>query len=270
MSPLDPLIGRGLNRGVRVWILLFLTLALPLVAQDINELPPPPAPEGRILDDARLFTLEPQLLESLSKRLTSISDRTGYEVYVAIFDSLITSDVKEQSRVLQDEWIGDRPGVVLVLESDSSVYELSWNRTPDAVTESGQKVPVLAESDLPPQEQVRILNELSGLRSAEKGSMRSAEMLVTTFANGIDQAFKEVDAAEPERWNVRVLMLGTGLLAAMLLTGLLIGTVIRRWDRKVTERLVFPDVTVGMRLGAQSGGGKISSRSFDVLPDGKA
>lgn len=96
--------------------------------------------------------------------------------------------------------------------------------------------------------------------------MRSAETLIHTFTSGIDQAFKEVDEAEPDRWNVRVLMLGTGLMAGMLLIGLLVGAWIRRSDRKVTERLVFPEVTVGMRLGAPCGGGKISSRSFDVLP----
>jgi hypothetical protein len=246
-------------------------LVAPLVAQEIDgTLPPPPVPEGRILDDARLFMLEPQVLKALSQRLTDLSERTGYEMYVAIFDSLIGSDVKEQSRLLQEAWVGDKPGVVLVLESDSSMFELGWSRTPDAVTESGQKVPVLADADLAPQDQVRILNSLAELKTEEKGATATAEKLIKHFADGVDEAFRQAEAAEPERWNVRVLMLGTGLLAAMLLVGFLIGAWLRRSEEKVTERLVFPEVTVGMRLGAQCGGGKISSRSFDVLPREKA
>lgn len=255
---------------MNAWSLFFLVLAWPLVAQEMNEVPPPPAPEGRILDDARLFTLEPQKLESLSGRLTEISNRTGFEIYVAIFDSLITSNVTEQSAILKQAWLGETPGVVLVLESDSAVYELGWSRTPDAVTESGQRVPVLAEADLAPQDKVRILNQLSDLRPVEGGAASSAERLIMTFANAVDDAFRKVDASEPKRWNVRVLMLGTGLIAAVLLMGLLIGAWVRRSDKKVAERLLFPEVTVGMRLGAQFGGGKISSRSFDVLSPGKA
>lgn len=256
---------------VRLWNLILLILVIPLVGQDLEEVVPiPPAPKGHILDDARLFKLQPEVLEGLSKRLTEISERTGYEVYAAIFDSLIATSAKEQSRVLQEAWIGENPGVVLVFESDSSVYEIGWSRTPDAVTESGQKVPLLAESDLAPQDQVRIFNVLSGMKTDKKGSMESAAKLITVFSDEIDQAFKDVEAVEPARWNARVLMLGTGLLAGMLLIGLLIGAWIRRSDRKVTERLVFPKVTVGMRLGAQCGGGKISSRSFDVLPREKA
>ena len=246
-----------------------MMLVSSVMAQDIDKLAPPPAPAGHILDDARLFKLEPKTLAGLSERATEISERTGYQIYVAIFDSLIGTDVKEQSRLLQEAWVGEEPGVVLVYESDSSTYELGWSRTPDAVTEGGQRVPILASEDLAPQEQVRIFNELSQLKVDKNGSTESAEKLVVAFLDRIDRAFKEVEAVEPARWNVRVLMLGTGVLAGMLLLGLLIGALIRKSDRKVAERLVFPKVTVGMRLGAPCGGGKISSRSFDVLPRGK-
>lgn len=260
---------KALNDGVNRWALFFLMLALPLVGQVLED-SIPRAPEGRILDEARLFGLEPEILDELSARISSISDRTGYEIYVAIFDSLIGSDVKEQSQWLQDAWVGDAAGVVLVLESDSSLFEIAWSRMPDAMSESGEKVPVLGSSDLAPQDQITILNSILALRSDEKSSAESAQTLIKTFADGIDEAFKEVDEAQPARWNVRVLMLGTGLLAGMLLVGLLVGASIRRSDRKVADRLIFPRVTVGMRLGAQSGGGKISSRSFDVLPHEKA
>jgi len=257
----------GLMSGVRLVSLMLLMLVIPLVAQESKKVAPmPPAPAGRILDDARLFSLHPQELERLSDRLAEISERTGYQIYAAIFDSLIGTSLKEQSRLLQEAWIGEKPGVVLVLESDSSVYQIGWSRTPDAVTEAGQKVPLLATSDLAPQDQVRIFDALSLMESDGKGSMESAAKLITAFSDEIDQAFKEVDAVEPARWNARVLILGAGLLAGLLLIGLIIGAWIRHTDRKVTEQLVFPKVTVGMRLGAQCGGGKISWRTFDVLP----
>lgn len=269
MSRLDSVASKALTEGVKRWLLFFLMLAVPLVGQVLED-GIPRVPEGRILDEARLFALEPEILEELSVKISSISDRTGYEIYVAIFDSLIGSDVKEQSQWLQDAWVGDAPGAVLVLESDSSLFEIAWSRMPDAMSESGEKVPVLGSSDLAPQAQVIILNSILALRSDEKGSVLSAQTLIGTFADGIDAAFREGDEAQAARWNVRVLMLGTGLLAGMLLIGMLVGASIRRSDRKVADRLMFPRVTVGMRLGAQSGGGKISSRSFGVVPHEKA
>ncbi|MEM1082994.1 MAG: TPM domain-containing protein [Verrucomicrobiota bacterium] len=247
-------------------MILFLLLALPLAGQDFEVQPPPPAPEGRILDDARLFALKPEALEALSARVSDFSERTGYEVYVAIFNSLIGSDVTEQSRLLQEAWIGESAGVVLVMESDSAKYELGWSQRPDAVAESGERRPLLDDEDLAPQERVRIIADLSRRRSAKKDSMESAESLITTFLDSLDRAFEKPEGKEQPRWRFRVLMLGTGLMACMLLLGLLIGAWIRRSDRKVEERLIFPEVTVGMRLGAPCGGGKISSRSFDVLP----
>jgi hypothetical protein len=201
--------------------------------------------------------------------LEAFSQRTGYEAYVAIFDSLIGSSAAEQSRILQEAWIGGRPGVVMVLESDSMNYALGWSRRPDALSESGERVPVLGDDELAPQEKVRIINELVRLSAAEERSRLSVDALIGSFVENLELAFEPSDVSTGSRWRLRVLVLGTGLLAGMLLIGLLVGAWIRRSDNKVDERLIFPKVTVGMRLGAQLGGGKISSRSFDVLPRGE-
>lgn len=242
-----------------------------LFAQDLHEdvLPDPPA--GRILVEGRLFQTEPDKLSELSARLTKLSERTGYETYVVIYDSLLTSDVKERSRRLQRSWIGDRPGVVLVVESDSLTYDMGWVRTPPVMDGAGEPVAVMGESDLAPQEQIRIINAMAaGPPSGEERRDQQVESLLRTFVTELERSFRTMEAEGEGRWNVRVLVLGVGLMATMILIALLVGAWMKRSERRAGERLVFPGVTVGMRLGAPCGGGKISSRSFSVRSSDEA
>lgn len=245
--------------GMRWWLWCCLLLAGTGVgvASVLPERPP-----GRILDQARMFSSEPERLERLSKELEDVSVRSGHQLYVAIFDSLIGSDVEEQAFLLREKWLDREPGVVLVFESDSGRYVLDWVTAEGYRTEDGEWVPVVGEHDLLLRKQIQIRNQLRALGKGGATASDAVVTVVTTLAKGVDTAFQA--ETEPPKWKLHWLMLAAGLVAGMLLVGLLVGAWIRSSDRRSGERLYFPEVRVGMRLGAACGGGTVSQKSFSA------
>ncbi|BCX47167.1 hypothetical protein HAHE_10750 [Haloferula helveola] len=220
----------------------------------------PPSPEGHILDEARIFASEPERLAALSQRLTEFSDRTGFRLEVACHGSLIGTTPFGQAIRLRDEWLGEEPGMVVVMEMDGGKWELGWQEVRTVLTESGDEVPVLGPAAVSPQDRIAIRNRLAELPPMRAGSMQDAETFIEVLLDELDLALSEEPDAGPRRGHV--LILGLGLLAGMLLVAMLVYAAVRRADRIAGDRFVFPDVKVEPRLGAPLGGGKVNSRSF--------
>lgn len=225
----------------------------------------PSAPESRILDQARMFAREPGRLEEMSRRLSALADRTGFDVRVAVYDSLIGHTVSERAEALEDAWIGDGPGVVMVIEADSGRYALAWSPSVLVSRENGGELPMAGAHDLPTSERMRVEQRLDAMTGLEVRQSESVEALLGTLAGALDAVFVDRAAPPDPKRLVKTLVLGTGLLATVLLIGLLVGAMLRRGDRRRDEQLVFPEVTVGMRLGAPYGGGRVSLRNFGAL-----
>lgn len=246
------------------WLVLLTLLLVPVMAQQPFGLSVPPKPPKHVLDQARLFVVETDRLEAMEARIAEFSGRTGYELQVAFFDSLIGVDLPEKVVLLQEEWLGDGPGLVLVVIADSGEWQIGWASTPDVRTEGGGLVPVLDERDLAPQDQIGVVQALRDLPRMSAGSIEGAEELVGTLLSSLEPSFRAESAKTGQR--MRFWVLGIGLLAGLMLLAMLAVTWTRRLDAKRRDLLVFPEVVVGQRLGASSGGGKISSRSFSRSP----
>ncbi|MBK1828638.1 TPM domain-containing protein [Haloferula rosea] len=244
---------------MKLWLSLLTILWLPLMAQQSFELPVPPRPANRVLDQARLFAVEPERRQALEAKLAEFTGRTGYQVEVALFDNLIGVELPEQSEMIKDEWLGDAPGLVLVVVTDSGDWRIAWASTPDVVTESGT-VPVLDEHDVAPQTRVEVVNTLRALPRMETGSLDGVGRLVDALLSSLESSFTPDERPRAQR--LRVWVLGIGALAGVVLLALMAVTLSRRGDAKRRDQWVFPDVPVGQRLGAAAGGGKISSRTF--------
>jgi hypothetical protein len=251
---------KGKGDGVNSWMGVCLALLMPVMAQQILDLSVPPKPEDHLLDQARLFVVDDGRREAMSAALSEFSERTGYDVQVAFFDNLIGVDLPEQTDVLKDAWFHDGPGLILVVVTDSGEWQIGWASTPQVMTESGSKVPVLDKRDVAPQEQIRVVQALGGLPPMAPGSVEGAEELVKTLLANLELSFQEVERPPGQR--MRVWVLAIGLMAALLLVAVLTVTWIRRSDARARDQLLFPDVPVGRRLGAPHGGGKISVVDF--------
>ena len=84
----------------------------------------PSAPLGHVLDEAGLFDRQPERLVEISTRLMELEDEHAIPVYIAIYGGLLESGIKEETRGLYAEWIGDdEDGVVVVWDSDTRQLE---------------------------------------------------------------------------------------------------------------------------------------------------
>ena len=247
--------------------LLFLWTLIPVapvLAQGEDENPVPPAPENLILDEARLFARQPERLQAIATALAALEEKhNGYRLYFAIYDSLIGSSPEDRAEALQKKWLGEQPGAVLVLESDS--FRWAYGQAPPLKQEAEPGNIVERErptglSELDKQNIHRNL-EQALLPLVNKDRQAFAETLGPGVAREIS-ALLDQRAAVPAGGRSRMVLLSIGLLAVVGLVALLVVAALKRVEARSRERYVFPKVTVGIRLGAPYGGGKVGTREF--------
>jgi hypothetical protein len=243
-----------------LWTLL---LAVPALAQDADGLEVPPAPQNLILDEARLFSRQPERLQAIATALAALEEKHGYRLYFAVYDTLIGHSLEEQATTLREKWLGDQPGAVLVLEADSFLYLLGQAPPLEQEIEPGKKVQRDRPTDLSPIDQGNIkLNLEPVLVPVGRDRQAFAETLGTGFAREIGTLLDQRAAIPAGAGRSRMVLLAIGLLAVVGLVALLVVAALKRVEARSKERYVFPKVGVGLRLGAPYGGGKVSTREF--------
>lgn len=240
------------------WGLSALILLLGVSGAQEMELPVAPRPESGVFDEARLFDSEPERLKAIEQRVQKLRETSGFSVHVAFVDSLIGRTVFEESLRLRDSWLGGDPGLVLVYEADSGKWEISWSER--SIRAEGLELPASGPSEVGPGKRVAIMSRLKALPDPAVRSREDAERLVDTLLSSLEGATVELPL--PRRHFGRLILLGVGLAAALLLLAMLIAASVRRADRQAEDRLYFPELEVGERLKAPRGGGVVSSRTF--------
>jgi hypothetical protein len=252
-------------RGVFSALLLAWSLiaAAPLFAQEEEEefIAPPPPADG-ILDEARILSRDTDRHRAIAEAISQLQEKYKFHLYYALYDSLIGSNAGTQAVRLQKAWLGDQPGIVIVLETDSGIFRFGQVAPKQQEIEPGKNLELaepLTFSSFELTELVRSMED--SLKSAADRS-DYAEKLGIGTAQGISTLLEQREAAPGGDTHVRMVVLAIGLLAATGLLALLVVAGLKRAEAKSQERYVFPKVNVGMRLGAPFGGGKVSSRSF--------
>ena len=231
-------------------------------AGDSGTLPVPPEPVGGVLDDARVFETAQERLGVLQNRIESTSQLTGIPVRVAVFDTLIGRTLAEEAARLREAWLGGGAGVLLVIESDSGRWQVVWADGGPVPAEGMPAVPGVGPGVVPGPEQLRIEERMRSLGVPGQRSVEDTERLVMTLVEGVETAVAE--EARPGGWTKEVVVMVIGLLAAILLAAMLGWAWVRRHASRARERMVFPEVSIGRRLGAPYGGGKVTARRFRV------
>ena len=252
-------------KGIFCALLLLLGAAVPGRAQDRPFVAPPP-PEDGILDESRVLVREPERIQAIAAALAELEAKHGFRMYFALYDSLYGRSVADRARDLQQAWLGDRPGMVLVLETDSRTFKLGRPAPRQKEIGPSQAVEIQGPADLSSLDLSAVVRGFEGSLMTARDSAEFAERLGTGFAGGVATVFEE-RATRPEGGasKSRMIALAIGLLAATGLLALLVVAGLKRAEARSLVRYVFPKVSVGTRLGAPCGGGKISSRSFGRL-----
>jgi len=255
----------GCVREIIVALLLFLGTALPGRALE-EEFAPPPAPEDRILDESRVLVRDTERKEAIIAALDALEAKHGFRMYYVLYDSLFGRDLAGRARVLRQAWLGERPGMVLLLETDSRTFRMDRPAAPQKEVAPGTQLEMPESTDLSQMDLSRLVRELEGSLMTAGDGAEFAERLGTGIAVGVSSVLDE-QAARPEGGTKgKTILLAIGLIAAAGLVALFVVAGLKRAEARSLERYVFPKISVATRLGAPYGGGKISSRSFGRGP----
>jgi hypothetical protein len=251
----------GRVRGIIFVLLLLAGIAAPGRAQDDDFVPPPP-PEDRLLDESRVLARDEERRQAIVAALAELEAKHGFRIYYALYSSLYGRSLNERARQLQEAWLGDKPGLVLLLETDSRTYRFAMPVPRPREIEPGTKLEMPESSDLSLLDLSIVDRGLEGSLMTAGDSAEFAKRLGTGVATGVSAVFDQ-QATRPAGGNrSRMILLAIGLISVAGLVALLVVAGLKRAEARSLERYVFPKISVGMRLGAPYGGGKISSRSF--------
>lgn len=251
----------GRVRGIFIALVLLWSSALSVKALD-EEFVPPPAPENCVLDESRVLVRDAGRKEAIASALEALEAKHGFRMYFVLYDSLYGRDLAGRARVLREAWLGERPGMVLVLETDSRTFRIDRPAAPQKEVAPGTQLEMPESTDLSQMDLSRVVRELEGSLMTAGDGAEFAERLGTGIAGGVSAVLDE-QAARPEgATKGRTVLLAIGLIAAAGLVALFVVAGLKPAEAKSLERYVFPKISVGTRLGAPYGGGKISSRSF--------
>ena len=243
-------------------VALLWMLAGWLQAQDADDFTAPPPPADGILDEARTFARAPERHKVVAEALAALEEKHGFRLYFALYSSLYGRNLEDRAHALQQAWLGESPGMVLVLETDSRTFRQA--QTPSKVEHlpAGANLPVVGPKEFAPSDLTAMSRTLDESLRQSSSSEDYAERLAIGLTNGISKVLDERAAAPEGSTRSRLVLLAVGFGAAAGLISLLVVAGLKRAEAKALERFVFPKATVGTRLGAPFGGGKVSSRSF--------
>ena len=243
-------------------VALLWILAGWLHAQEAEAFTAPPPPADGILDEARMFVRSPERHQAVAGVLASLQEKHGFPFYFVLYSSLYGRNLDDRAHVLQRAWLGDAPGIVLVLETDSRLFSVGQAASKKDETPEVATLPVAGPKELAPSDLVAIMRGMEESLRGPASTEEYAERLATGLATGVSKVLDERAAAPEGTTKGRLVLLAVGFGAAVGLISLLVVAGLKRAEAKSLERFVFPKATVGIRLGAPFGGGKVSSRNF--------
>lgn len=217
--------------------------------------PPPPRPAFNVEDKAGLFARDPDRLREIADRLRLLEQRHGFHVYVVIEPVVMGSSAIELAARLQQAWLPDGDGFVIVFETDTRSFGLGRNyEVSDAdKTESRTDVPSFYAADA-----------LQRIRARLDPKLEPEELidqLTLLLAADVGGYLDRRHAPEPGGQTLRLVLAAVGVLSALGLVGLGIARLAQQAERRRKRSFRFPPASTQQRLGAPFGA-KVSSRRF--------
>lgn len=222
---------------------------------------PPPRPAFNVQDDAGLFTRNPEVLRGISDRLRGLEQKHQFRMYVLIESVVIGTSPVDLAAKLQQAWLPDGDGVVLVYEVDTKTFGMGRPYDSGDVTRPGKgtRIPSFVAADA--VERIR-----SQLASTQKDvSSDPAELLdrlttlfVQEFGTYLDRSTQPTPG---DASTTKFFWVGGGVVC--VLGGLVWWTARRFRKSEQVQRRVFRFAPVPdeQRLGAPFGA-MVSSRPF--------
>lgn len=208
---------------------------------------PPPPPTGLSDEDGVLANI-PGSRQRITGVIRSLESQHGYRLYVIIINALVSTAPGDFACRLQQEWLPNGGGLVIVFESDTK--EIAFGRglaASEGMIEDVSGVPAY----------VLLENISKAVESAKpkQNTDEYLETLVVEVGKTLQDYFRRKKAPVENARSLRLGLVTIGVLSFLALCGMGIGWLMGKSETQRAERRRFPAVDTPERLSAPYSGG---------------
>ncbi len=237
--------------------LLITLLAGFVSAQRLPEDDIPEPPVTGLSDENGVLSQRPEAARRIIMKLQDLEREHGYRMFVVLERALISTTASDLASQLQEEWLPEGGGIVIVFESDNRNMGFGRDLTPDEGMEKN-KVGVPAFS------LVDIISTALEKTGVEENPQAYIEKLVTEVTAGLTAWFKLREAPVDRGRSLRFALITVGALSLLALCGMGVGWLMGKADKKQSTVRVFPEIDIPERLGAPYGGSGGATNDFSI------
>lgn len=223
-------------------------------------------PSNQVLDRAEIFAEYPDMLSEVVDSLSRMKQDYNYSVYLVVCHNVLNTSLRERADNLYESWVGESGrGMVIVYQLDPVAY----GDNPAIVYHKGDGGDGLdfganAPTNPIPERDVasmlgEIIHEMGERNDPDVVMLKS---LVLNLENKIIHYHDIPESSWADSESVMMIAIFSGFVIVIPLIGLLIRQSLVKSSDRANQRYYFPDVQVGIRLGAPYGGGWVSEKSF--------
>jgi hypothetical protein len=212
-------------------------------------------PDFGVRDESGFFNRNSGAMKRISDQLRQLEADHGFRIYLLVEPVLIASSAPELAARLQEVWVPDGNGLVVVYEADNR--SLGFGRDMD--DRIGPDPPPAA---VPTHETAAILMRARDATEANLAPEVYMETMMGNLVREFDGYFERRRAPAPAGRSLRLALLTVGGLTLLALAAIGVGALVRLPSMNAAKTFRFPVVDRPERLGAPFGGGCVITRRF--------
>lgn len=221
----------------------------------------PDPPQFGVQDRNGVFRKNSEAMRRIADRIRDLAVSHGFQIYVVVEPLLLAGSADETAAELQQVWLRQRDGMVVVLECD--IRNAGFGPTFQAVDTSENLF-----HGVPTHEKIAIIRKALETTDRSLAPEVYAETLVGNLVDGFDQYFEREAEPVPRARKLRFGLMIAGLVSILGLGAIAVGALSRLRSVAGVQSYRFPVVDRPERLGAPSGGGQVTSRRFKFGSEG--
>lgn len=249
---------RRLQYGMAAWI-FWGALVLSGFGQSLpawlgkNDVPKPP--DVGIRDNGGFFSRNSGAIQRISDQLHKLEAAHGFQIYLLVEPVLIATSAPQLAAELQQSWLPEGDGLVVVFESDNR--SLGFGRDVGGAPDENKPL-----GRVPTHETAAILARAREATDTNLAPEAYIEALMRRLANEFTAYFERRAAPLPAGRSLRLGLLTVGALTLLALGAMGVALLVRLPSMAGSRVFRFPAVARPERLGAPCGGGNVSTRRF--------
>lgn len=215
-------------------------------------------PNHQLVDQANLLRLKPEQAKQIITKTQQIEHLLGLPVRIVTYPGLIDTNISYQADKLYNSWMSEKDGYIIAYDADMKQFGFGVSKF------LSQKAPIgNSVNTIPTYELEKIASSIPDIKELSPQPESDAYFIQSTnkLLDGILAHLNNVSTKRAFHQKITQVLAYSLIPFLGILSWIVIRKILKR-DTTIEKSFKFPDATIGSRLGAMSGGGKLHSRVF--------